>query len=227
MDQNRRQFLKRSAIVGGAVWAAPAIATVSSALAATSTAPGCTTCTGQGTGAYLNVGSLLSVGPLGQGSSQPDNCVASATIPNVAGLTAVCGGFSSSPSCTGDSHVAGNPITVLGTLVQATAISTTAHQSSTCANTGTTVLANASINGGAPVVNLTPAPNFQPLAVLPSGVASLTLNRQCCDASGNFTVRGLELVLLNAISLVTTVLVLAESKVGGCRCACNLPACIV
>jgi hypothetical protein len=116
---------------------------------------------------------------------------------------------------------------VLGTVLTATAISTTAHQSSTCVNTGTTVLANAAINGGAPVVNLTPAPNTAVLAGLPAGVASLTLNRQCCDASGNFTVRGLELILLDAISLLRTVVVLAESKVGGCGCRCTLPACAV
>jgi hypothetical protein len=222
VEQSRRQFLKRSAIVGGAVWAAPAIATVSSALA-TSPAPGCTTCSGQGTGALAKLlgGSIIG-GPLGQGSGQPDNCVATGSIPGVLGFTAICGGFTGTPTCTGDSHVAGNPITVLGPGgVTFTSLSTTAHQSSTCVNTGQATFANLTLPSGN-VVNSTPGPNTNVINV--PGAASVTLNRQCCDATGNFTVRGLEVILLPGTAL-SELIVLAESKVGGCGCACTLPAC--
>jgi hypothetical protein len=221
VEQSRRQFLKRSAIVGGAVWAAPAIASVSSALAA-SPAPGCTTCTGQGTGAFAKaLGGAIIAGPLGQGSSQPDNCVLTGTIPSVIGFTAICGGFTGTPTCTGDSHVAGNPINVLAGAVTFTALSTTAHQSSTCVNTGQSTFANLTLPPGN-VVNSTPAPNTNVVNV--PGVTTLTLNRQCCDAAGNFTVRGLEFILLPGTP-GSTLVVLAESKVGGCGCACTLPAC--
>jgi hypothetical protein len=216
VEQNRRQFLRNSAIVGGAVWVAPAIATVSSALSA-SPGPGCANCSGRGIGAWVKVNgaTLLS---LGVGVTQPDTCfLGPFSIPDVVGLSAVCGGFSVSPACRGDAHVAGAPVSILGGAITFDAVSTTAQQTG-CLNTGNTTFLNLKI----PPITSTPAANTNILTI--PGILSVILNEQCCDAAGNFTVRGIDVTILSALNPSGFIqIVFAESRVGGCNCACVAP----
>src|SRR5713101_6247524 len=120
MEQNRRDFLKKSAIVGGAAWAAPAIATVSSAMAVTSQGPcACTACTGQATAA--------AVGPLTLGQQLVTGCtcvvITPTTLQPTLAADVACGKVDNN-FCSASSYLANVKIQLAPTtFIHATALS--------------------------------------------------------------------------------------------------------
>src|SRR5713101_4320799 len=102
MEQDRREFLKKGAIVGGAVWSAPAIATVGSAMATGS--PACT-CTQSALVAKTT--GLLTLKVTG-GNGQP--CVVTVTAAALPQPTQVSGLCTTTATCTASAQMAEVPI---------------------------------------------------------------------------------------------------------------------
>src|SRR5436189_64048 len=96
MTETRRDFLKKGAVAGGLVWAAPVLTSVGSPAFAAS--PRCT-CSGSGTG--LSASGPVTIGPLGF-STGSQVCAASVdTTPEGLPLVVdvICGSFDST-TCT-------------------------------------------------------------------------------------------------------------------------------
>lgn len=210
MDQSRRDFLKKGAIVGGAVWTAPSIVTVSSALAASSPRPcACTTCTASATAVAVT-------GVVALGTASGSGCSCPLTVPvGPVTVTAACA-KADNASCSASSYVANVSILLTAT----TFLKATVLSSCVQCGTGTSIVTDLAVDvmGTSTPLTLSSNCNGTPVNVNVGGVnlATVVFNDQTCS-SGVLTVAALVVTILASGVVVR----LAESKAGAAGCACN------
>lgn len=215
--ENRRDFLKKSAMIGGAVWAAPAIATVSSALATGSGL--CPSCVKSAYG--LSASGLVNISQQGVAGSG-NECVANINQSNVLNtvsivVQSVCG-HTSSTSCEAQACVADVVITI-GSGTSAAVLTVTSLQ--TCVSEDASCNQCAAVNGLVTLNGNTvgPGPFTCDQVLFPgNGLLTIIANQQVCNSDGTRTVNGL---YINALSSTETV-ILASATAGACRgCSCT------
>jgi hypothetical protein len=194
-DHNRREFLKRGVVVGGAVWATPAIATVSSSVATGSPAPCCTTRSAFG----LAATGLVTIGPLGVAGSGQECTISTGTIGigPLASVSAdvVCGHFG--PGCSSQACVTNVHVTVPGTTLSI-------QNFQTCVSVGSPGLCGycAAATG---VLTLNgsnvPLPTGCNAALINVPGLTVTFNQQSCS-NGTLTATGLVIDVLSGIETI-------------------------
>ena len=216
-EDSRRDFLKKSVLAGGLVWAAPAVSTVTASGAQAAGTPVAACCRSSAFGLQV---SLLGGTPQTFGVG---GCVA--TVDLKAGGTALLPAVTvkASTVCGNSSSPAGGPCTASASLVNleiggtalattfpggiaASALSsTTAADCQACRTTGTSTLVGLRVG----------------LTNVSAGVCNLNLlglvavNEQVCNADGILTVNALRVTVPGVINLIV-----AQSQAGAPGCAC-------
>lgn len=237
MTDSRRDFLKKTAVAGGLVWAAPVISTVAAKPAGAGPGSPCA-CHGTGTGLYgtITEGGVTSpVGPFGQ-SSGAQSCAGSIVVGGPPALPALiasnaCGSFTT-PSCTAMASLSAFSLLPTGVSNIASRVSAQGVKSqltaatngpAPCNNGSVSVIIGSLIVGAATVV----VPPAKPSGhTVTSGNTTVVIDERCCDPAGDSVVRALHVTLapttVNGI-LTSADLIVAESKAGtaaGC-CPCS------
>lgn len=233
-QHTRRDLIKKSAVAGAAIWAAPAILSVSRVAAAsvvTPPGPGpCTTCNASAFGILVTgtVASapLVPIGPLPttSGGLVCDTSV----VPGVVTTDVMCvQTFNDNDSCRATAIV--NGLDILGGLVESGVIQSAASWACDCDPlTRTSSVAGLSV-GGNPVVGINGTPN-QTLAtinvnlgILLNAAVVITANQQSC-VGGVASVNALVITITVSSGLVPVVVTnitvtIAHSQVAnGCPC---------
>jgi hypothetical protein len=233
VEENRREFLKKSALTGAVMWAAPVVTTLPKAAAAgTTPAPcPCANCVAKAT-------ALSSLGiTLGVASGSDCNCVLDAKIKvdKIAGVSAqVACGKADNATCTASSYVAGIRIRVgdllnlLGVKIGGIFIEATVLNSCVDCGTGASSIAQLKLVTRDLLGILQLSVDLNVVAgcntglnlsgnvggiVLPHLVA-LKFNEQFCT-NGTLTVRALRVTVLGLDVIA------AESKAGAAGCPCT------
>jgi hypothetical protein len=225
MEQNRREFLKRSAVVGGAVWAAPAIATVGSAIAQT---PGSVPCKCTNSACGLSAAGVLTTKCFGVGGTTAE-CTAVVPQSDVLKTVtvqadSVCGHLPTNGSCQAQACVA-NAVVNIGGAAGST-VTASSLQTCTSETSGTPCTECAQVNG---LVCLNGTTNCVDTALRGSpfkcneilfpgnGLLTIIANRQTCNADGTRTVDGLFITALQMNQTVTV----ASATAGCAGCVCT------
>ena len=220
---SRREFIKRTAVAGTVVWAAPAIFTVSSASAASPTPIPCPNCdsSAYGLATFGTVAGLpLNLGPIGA-TSDAENCLLNLNA-GVITSSDVCGRTADTDKhCRASASVSGLGIVVPGVNVQAGVTRSRATWACDCsAREGIADILGLTVNGNP--VNIGTAPNTT-LVVINTALIDVivTANRQSC-VGGVFSVDALvvQIILTPLIGLGTNLtVVVAHSQISnGCPC---------
>lgn len=230
-QHSRRTFIKRAAATGTAVWAAPAILSLSSSAAQASHGPvhACTVCNASSYGVSVT-GTVAGIGPVALGpvpTAPPDAAVASVSVPGVisTGVLQVTAGEAAG-SCTATASV--DSTSILSGLVTVGVLQSIASVACDCSSevldsniVGLTVGGNAVGLSGAP--NQTLATIVVNLGALTTANVDITANRQSCvggTRSVDALVVRVRVFTGVAPALVTDLtVVLAHSQVNnGCPC---------
>ena len=230
-QHTRRELIKRSAAAGVAVWAAPAILSVSRAAAASPiVTPTCCTCFNDATALRVTAsglladiaidvaGSLPCIGPVNAGVLAADvlcadtgcadgECFARASVDNVS-----IGGTGILPAVLSTTEIASEAIAPCNCDDPS---GSTTIASLTVLGTNITIPANIPANSvvGPVVLNL----------LVATVTATITLNEQTCLGSGQFRVRAIHISITGtgALASLAADIVISESiaQAQGCTCA--------
>ncbi len=228
--QHRRDFIKRTAVIGAGLWAAPAILTVSKAGAAPGSPAACP-CTGRAFGLLLEADvagiGAVNFGPEPEVIGSGSDSLASVDIPGVisTGLLNVSVGPEGN-FCVARSSVA--DLNVLGGLVTATIVEAVAMAPCDCSSdpTGTTTIADLEVGGTAVTVTGLPNQQIQTIVSLlgfTSAAVTITINRQVCEGGTTFVVEALVIDVVITSDLTSAILttlnvVVAHADVSNCPC---------
>jgi hypothetical protein len=223
MEQNRREFLKKSAIVGGAVWVAPAITTVTSAVAGSAATCPCQGCHASATATILNGSGLLPSGLSGP-ATETNGCGCGPISGNGTVTVDVACAKASDSSCSSSSFLAGVAVTLPNIL----SLSATALSSCVSCGTGSSFVTGLSITVGGNSVspgNFSSTCNNQIVNVTLPSLATVTVvfNEQTCSG-GVLTVNALHIhVTLGGTTLLDVIL--GQATGGGTGTGCTCTAC--
>lgn len=229
-QHTRRDLIKRSAAAGVAVWAAPAILSVSRAAAASPVIPpGCCGCNNDATALRIAGSGLLN--PIDIEVSG-DPCVASVDV-GVLDASVLCSATGcAAAACFANASVANVSVGGVGGspgILSTTDIVSSASAPCGCGAppSGTTTIASLTVLGTNIVLPAVIPPNFivGPVVVplgLGSVTATVTLNEQECLPNGQFRVRAIHIVVSETVPVVNfgAEIVISESiaKAAGCNC---------
>lgn len=231
-QHTRRDIIKRTAAGGVAVWAAPAILSVSRAAAAS---PLCCACDNDATALRVSGTGLLDDIDI---TVEGDPCVVGPVSADLLSASVLCSETGcAADTCFANASVAAVTIGALGpfaAILSTTDIVSTASAPCDCAapRTGTTTIANLTVAGINVVPVIVPAgtvpPNtiVGPLAInlgAASGSVTIALNEQTCLGNGQLQVRAVHINLsLTIIGLgnATADIFISESIAGAVGCPC-------
>ncbi|MGH9243687.1 MAG: choice-of-anchor P family protein [Acidimicrobiales bacterium] len=210
MDESRRSFIRRSAIAGGAAWAAPAVVSLSSAGAQVGTPRPCP-CTADAFGLRVVIPPLGIDETFGVGGCVADTGVVG--VPGTATVSAqvVCGDATTGDVCTGAASIADLGVVVGPELLPTLTVDATIIESSAsaacdpCSTTGSSSIASLTVNGIA--VDVTGACN---LDVLDLGL--VFVNEQTCTGD-TLEVNAIHILVPDIVEVVV-----AHSEAGGAGC---------
>lgn len=218
LSSSRRAFLRNVAALGGAVWVAPAVVSISSARGQVmSPVPGCA-CNGSATALFASgtaLGLPVSIGPVAS-TSGPEVCVASVGGPgSLISASTLCGRTGSTPTtCSASSDVQSIDIPSIG--VSATGVHSSVTEPCDCSPaTGTATIATLSTPGGN-FTGLAPAPNT---VLLNAGGITIIANQQGCIGNQHF-VRALVITVSQPLLANNFTVVVAESRTQANNCTC-------
>lgn len=213
--ETRRDFIKKSAMVGGVAWAAPTILSMSSAHAQTPLYQCCPNCQAAATGLRVNL-PLIDPVSFGVATGPSQTCAVATTVGSVLAAGVACGS-ANDEQCTAtgelvaDPNTAGQPARLdVGNVVAITA-SVLRGQVRCGPNglEGSSTIVALTINGQP----FTLSSNCQSVVII-AGV-TITVNEQTCS-NGRLTVRALHVVA----PLLGIDVAVGEASAGapGCRC---------
>lgn len=226
VGQSRRDLIKKAAVGGGLIWAAPAITSVAQvhAVAAgtpppttttsSTTAPP-TTCVCTGSAFALSATGLINLGPI---ASDPG------TVSATSGLLSIEAELLTSSfvpgTCTASAGVNSIDVELAGvSLLSATVLESTVDAPCDCSGSADAGVASLTVLQ-API-NVAVGPNTS-LSLGPTAGVSVevVINEQFCDANGLGVARALRFTI-TALGISQEVIV-AESRAGNdvCACAC-------
>lgn len=238
MGQSRRDLIKKAAVGGGLVWAAPAITSVAQVHAAVGTPPpGTTTTTGApttttttgaptttttttpvcvcaGSAFALSASGLIDIAPIG---NDPGTINVSA---GALGIEAsVLASSFDQGSCTASASVASLGVEVLGgTIIAATVLTSSVDAPCDCSGGGSASVASLNVLGTA--INTSVGPNTMVNVGPVLGVSvQVVINEQFCEPGGQGVARALRLTI-TALGIDQEIIV-SESRAGNDVCSCS------
>lgn len=226
VEQSRRDLIKKAAVGGGLVWAAPAITSVAHVHAAaagtpppttttTSTTAPPTTCVCTGSAFALSATGLIDLGPIGSDPGTVDETEGALSI----GASLLASSFDSG-SCAASASVATLDVALGGTdVISATVLESMVDAPCDCSGTADSSIESLTILGADINTAVGPNTNLTIGPVLGISV-EVVLNEQFCDPSGEGVVRALRISI--AALGVEQEIIVAESRAGNdvCTCAC-------
>jgi len=211
-SDSRRDFLKKSVVVGAAVWTAPAVLSLPGGKAWAQQYPVCN-CNADAYGLRVIIPLLSFDQTFGVGGCIADTgSLGSPTIATVRAKV-VCGEASSSVDgvCSADANVdkvlitVGNPATLR---IAATVLQTSAGAAcGTCNTTGNFSIVNLQVNGT--TINVGGVCNFHPL-----GLTAVTINEQTCNGD----TLSVNAIHVNVPGVIEVIVSHSEAGATGCPC---------
>lgn len=218
MEQTRRDALKKGAVGGALLWAAPAITTVSRASAVdqgTPPPPPTCTCTASGFGVSATgniLGTPIAIGPV-------QNAV---QVGNPGDLIYVEGVFTNvdeDPAvCSVESGVALFELSTVGAILSVETVTAQVSAPCDCTGSGSTTIASLVLNATDLSVLITGEPNQ---TLIDTGGITLVVNEQFCNGDEG-VVRAVHLTV-DLAGPVQLDLILGEARAGNDNDACPCP----